>query len=206
MSYVLVSLSISIMDNFDKQMEGWSSRLQEELAISSSASMKVASTIYAEIVKKYEALQQSFLKSKSNVSFQDRIDELIAFQDWMDYSKQVYRPSVVRARVITQLYVCFVYLGDAMFFKLKDIMPSNALTHKCASYLISDRVRKFRHAIAHANWKYSVDYLGIEYWARGDNNKLEQFTVLQDELDFWQALSRCLAYTVVTAIKETRLN
>ena len=58
-------------------------------------------------------------------------------------------------------------------------------------------MRAFRNAVAHANWTYRADCRALVYWARkgsDPNEPLEQFEVEQDDLSFWQALSRCVAY------------
>ena len=52
--------------------------------------------------------------------------------------------------------------------------------------------------MAHANWTYRGDFGAIIYWARkGDapDEPMQRFEVVQDELTFWQALSRCVAYS-----------
>ena len=51
------------------------------------------------------------------IPYDIRIDELTAFQSFMDFahSHTLNNPGVARAQVITQNYICFVYLGDACF-------------------------------------------------------------------------------------------
>ncbi|SRR6266568_2025712 len=66
-----------------------------------------------------------------------------------------------------------------------------------ARALSNGRVRMFRNAIAHANWSYRGDFNAIVYWARkgaDPQENLERFEVAQEELSFWQSLSRCVAY------------
>jgi hypothetical protein len=128
----------------------------------------------------------------------ERLDELKAFQDWMDWASAAPRdPAIVRAQVITQNYVCFVYLRDSCFIELGKRLPTESTAKKCCGFLTADTVRAFRNAIAHANWHYKPDFSGIEYWARaggGRNASMDRHEVNQQDLAFWQALARCTAY------------
>jgi len=71
--------------------------------------------------------------------------------------------------------------------------------------MICRLIRAFRNAIAHANWKYKGDFSGIIFWARKGNQKNESLTkweVNQEDLNFWQALSRCTGYVVLTELRD----
>jgi hypothetical protein len=106
-------------------------------------------------------------------------------------------PFIVRAQVITQNYICFVYLPESCFQILSKKLPSGSVGRKCAKFLSDGRVRAFRNAVAHANWCYSKNFKGITCWARKGSEldeALSEFEVQQEELTFWQALSRCVAY------------
>ncbi len=106
-------------------------------------------------------------------------------------------PAVVRAQVITQNYICFVYLGDSCFTVLKKELPSGSTAKKCCKFLTDNPVRAFQNAIAHSNWQYLPDFNGLEFWAKKGTDPSEQlsrFEVLQHDLNFWQALARCVAY------------
>ena len=190
-----------MLEILDRQMESWSELIRMQLQAPLHDPKKIASTIYSELVKSSDRLQKITTKQETGPGFQDLIDELVAFQSWMDFSSRFNEPGVVRARVITEVYICFVYLSDAIFYDLRRLMPADTLTHVCASALVTDKVRKFRHAIAHANWKYAPDFGALICWAWNDAKQLEEFRVSQAELDFWQALSRCVAYTFVSAMK-----
>jgi hypothetical protein len=127
-----------------------------------------------------------------------RLEELEAFQKWMDliHASRPH-PAVVRAQVITELYLCFVYLGEACFGVLRKELPSGSVTRKCCTFLTENPVRALRNAVAHSNWHYLSDYSGLEFWARKGADPSEQpsrFVVLQEELSFWQAVARCTAY------------
>jgi len=183
--------------HLDSQMQRWSTRLRDDLGIAPPASNQLAGTIAAEVAALTET-QKQCLVDASPVSPQDRLDELVAFQAWMEFASTVQRnPAVTHAQVITQNYVCFVYLGDGWFRALRREMPSGSATKKCCKFLTDNRVRAFRNAFAHANWRYKPDFAGLEFWARKGANHDEpmtRFEVTQNELDFWQAVARCTAY------------
>jgi hypothetical protein len=115
----------------------------------------------------------------------------------MDFAGSVKNPFVTRAQVVTQNYMCFVYLSESLFLALRKLAPEGSQSKKCAKFLTDDPIRSLRNAIAHANWKYNEDYSGLIYYARkGDSITLDQFAVNQSKLDFWQALARCTAYAI----------
>ena len=104
---------------------------------------------------------------------------------------------LVRAEVIVQNYICFVYLSEACFFALRKNAKSDSVTRRCCKFLTDNPIRAFRNAITHSNWCYTPDISGLVFWARKGsepNEPLSRFEVSQAELSFWQALSRAVAY------------
>ncbi|MFP3366455.1 hypothetical protein R0J93_22705, partial [Pseudoalteromonas sp. SIMBA_148] len=92
----------------------------------------------------------------------------------------------------------FVYLKDSLFETLKKNAEHGSTLKKCTNFLLNDNVRAFRNAIAHGNWKYSKEFSGLEFWAHKGSKtdkQMTKFKVSQDEMDFWQALARCIGYT-----------
>jgi hypothetical protein len=75
-------------------------------------------------------------------------------------------PAVVRAQAVTEIYICFVYLGEACFGVLRKELPSVSVTRKCCKFLSENPVRALRNAIAHSNWQYLPDFSGLEFWAK----------------------------------------
>lgn len=137
----------------------------------------------------------------SPVPLAARIDELRAFQRWMDLTINSHDAAVARARIIVQNYVCFVYLPESLFKALLSGSQRGSVIRRCTSFLTSNPVRAFRNAMAHANWAYSPDFAGIDFWAKKGSDSDEpmtKFSVSQQDLEFWQALSRVVAYVVVT--------
>ena len=185
------------MEHLNKQMRQWSTRLRDDLKIAPPESNDLASTIANEVAAlSGEAKQRA--KEASQIPLKIRIEELVAFQGFMDLVRASEPPAVVvRAQVVYQNYICFVYLGDSCFKVLKKELPLGSSSRKCCKFLTDNPVRAFRNAIAHANWRYLPDYSGLEYWARkgaDETEPAERYEVLQQDISFWQALSRCTAY------------
>jgi hypothetical protein len=180
-------------------MAAWSPRLTAEVGLSQGESTALATCVAAE-VRFLPSDAKAQIIGASPVPIRARLDELRAFQGWMESVGGGAHPAMVRAQVITQIYVCFVYLPEACFSVLAKSLPGGSTGRKCARFLTSDMVRRFRNAAAHANWTYTPDFTGITYWARkGDyQSPLAQFEVRQDELTFWQALSRGVAYAALS--------
>ena len=193
------------MNHLDEQMRQWATRLRDDLKIGPSESNCLASTISSE-VSALEAATLNEIRSESPVCFSDRLDELVAFQAFVDVAHTVTNsPAFTRAQVIVQNYVCFVYLGDAWFKRLGKCAALGSTTKKCVRFLTNNPIRAFRNALAHANWKYNSDFSGLEFWARkgaDQNEPMQKFAVSQTDLNFWQALARCTAYSSFTAIQD----
>jgi hypothetical protein len=183
--------------NLDIQMNIFSSRLTSEVKLTPEMTKKLATTIAAD-VRFLSPEQKAEIRAASPVPLQDRLMELQAFQGWMDQAHSVHNnPFVTRAQVLSQNYICFVYLPEACFRVLSKVCPSGSAAKKCAQFLSNNPVRAFRNAVAHSNWTYRADFGAIVYWARKDNDSsttLQQFEVEQNDLSFWQAVSRCVAY------------
>jgi hypothetical protein len=183
----------------DKQMQQWSTRLRDDLKIEPPESNRLATAIASEVAALPDDAKLR-VKEVSPIPLKNRIEELVAFQEWMDlvHATKQPHPSVVRAQVIYQNYICFVYLNEACFNVLRKELPSGSTGKKCCKFLTDNPVRAFRNAVAHANRRYSADFLGLEYWARKGTDSTEpmsQFEISQSDLSFWQALARCTAYT-----------
>jgi hypothetical protein len=189
----------------DKQMRRYSPYLRDEFRVVPPDSNALATTIGREICNLPDDAVRTIL-SGTHVLPKDRLDELVAFQSFMELARSSPRhPGLRRAQVITQNYVSFVYLGDACFKALREHAPSGTVTRRCCKFLTDNPVRAFRNALAHANWKYKDDFSGLVFWARkGSNPKepLARFEVSQRDLGFWQALARCIAYVAYNELTE----
>ena len=183
--------------HLDAQMKAFAARLTSEVKLTPEMAEKLATTIASD-VRFLSAEQKAEIRAASPVPLQDRLTELQAFQSWMDQAHSARNnPFVTRAQVLSQNYICFVYLPEACFRVLSKVCPSGSAAKKCSQFLSNNSVRAFRNAVAHSNWKYRADFGAIIYWARKGSDPaepLQQFEVAQDDLSFWQAISRCVAY------------
>lgn len=182
--------------HLDRQMSHFSARLVSDVKATQQEAQKIATFIASE-TRSLPNETKFEIKDASPVEISDRLEELKAFQGWSEFAQQSRKPFVVRAHVLTQNYICFVYLPESCFSTIYKKMPSGSLAKRCSKYLINDRIRSFRNAIAHANWCYREDFGALKFWARKgtDNNEpLAAFEVTNEELQFWQSLSRCVAY------------
>jgi hypothetical protein len=191
-------------EHLDRQLKAFSDRLTEEVRLQASETGKVATLIAAE-VRFLEPGARAEVHAAGPVPLRDRLDELQTFQAWVDRASSVRgNTAVTRAQVITQDYVCFVYLGEACFRALRKTSKPGSVTRRCCEYLTDSPIRAFRNAIAHSNWTYAPDFSGLVYWARKGSDPAEalsRFEVGQHELGFWQALSRDVAYAAYTSIE-----
>ena len=182
----------------NSQLVKFALRLQEEIGLAADECAKVASLIAADV--RFLPLDaKAEIVAASPIPLPARLEELVAFQRWMELASAVQgHPEVVRAQVVVQNYICFVYLKDACFEILARRAPNRSVAARCADYLSRGTVRDFRNAFSHANWCYKSDYSGLDCWVLQDaRNKLgpmRQFTVSQVDLDFWQTLARAVAY------------
>lgn len=191
--------------SIDRQMQQFSLFLRDECRIDPPLSNTIGTTIATEV----GAIEPEVVHEvcpTNDVPLEARLDELVAFQAWMDI---VHRGqphlAVVRAQVIVQNYICFVYLGEAVFKAIPKHMAKSTVSAKCCRFLTDNPVRAFRNALAHANWKYKEDFSGIVFWAKKGDQKdepMSQWEVSQHQLDFWQALARCVGYVVFTELRE----
>lgn len=114
------------MEHLHNQMQSWSPRLRDDLGVSVEASNALATAISAD-VRGLSAETRASLVSATPVPLKQRIDELVAFQAFMDTAASIKgAPSLTRAQVIVQNYVCFAYLGDACFRILAQASPPDA--------------------------------------------------------------------------------
>lgn len=185
------------MKHLDNQISVWKDKLNREIKIPIDYCDCLASTIKHEI-DTLKPDERNKLIDSNPIELKTRIEELQAFQSMMDTFNQMKpKPEIVRTQVISQNYICFVYLKDTLFELLKKTLPANSITKKCCKFLLNNPVRAFRNSIAHGNWKYKDDFSGIEFWAFKGNpteSSMEKWEVSQTDLSFWQSLSRLIAY------------
>lgn len=192
----------------DSIMQQFSPRLRDDLGLTPPASNFLASTIASEVrTLPYETLRG--IRDDDIIGLQRRLDELVAFERFMDFASQVQATSgslapLTRAQVTCQLYTVFVYLGDACFSRLRKSAVSGSVLKKCCKYLTDYPVRGLRNAVAHSSWRYADDFTGIvfHYFEDEQKTKRTEYTVTQLELDFWDKLARVTAYAAFQTINE----
>jgi hypothetical protein len=153
------------MKHLDQQLHKFKSKLMTDLGLSEDETGRVCTTIASEVRLISETDIREVFQA-SGIPLMARYEELLAFQSWMSIASTLNDPSIRRAQVITQNYICFVYLKDSCFEVLARIAPRNSVVSNCSNYLTSGSVRHFRNGFAHANWKYLADFSGLEAWAR----------------------------------------
>lgn len=142
-------------------MRGFSDRLMDEVKLLPTMAEKLFTTISAD-VRFLSCEKKAEIRAASPVPLQDRLAELQAFQGWMDQAHTVRdNPSVSRAQILSQNYICFVYLSEACFRVLAKVCPSGSAAKQCAQFLSNNPVRAFRNAYAHSNWTYRKDFKAI---------------------------------------------
>jgi hypothetical protein len=192
----------------DAIMRQYSPGLRDDLGLTPPASNSPASTIASEVqAMPSEVLRR--IRDEDVVGLQRRIDELVAFEKFMDFATQAQAssgafPPLVRAQVVCQLYIVFVYLGDACFSRLRKCAVPGSVLKKCCQYLTDHPVRGLRNAVAHSGWRYTDDFTGIRFHYFEDEQKTKRtdYTVTQLELEFWDKLARVTAYAAFQTINE----
>jgi hypothetical protein len=193
------------LKDLDAQLARFGAHLRDNIGIDERAALKVATTVAADL-RFLPVDAKTAIANSSVVSVETRLAELTAFQTFMDFVRthQTPHPALVRAQVLCQNYICFAYLGDALFKILLKATPPDSLTRKCVRFLTDNPVRAFRNAIAHGNWCYRTDFSGLAFWARkgaDSSEPMQRFEVSAEELDFWQALSRGVAYAAYSQLR-----
>ena len=167
-----------------------------DLPLPEATKAALASSIYAEIRSIDEATHNQ-LRNEIAIAPEIYLEELAAFQAWMDLAhSNAGNPVVARAQVVTQLYICFVWLRDSLLEPLTRSVPSGATT-AVVQFLSTDERRRLRNAVAHGRWRYSTDYSGLECW---DGKPLTRFTVPNAQLAAWQTLSRATLIASLLAL------
>jgi hypothetical protein len=190
-------------DKLDAIMRQFSPRLREEFDLAPQASNRLASTLAFEVsVLPPEVL--GGIRDNDMVGLQRRIEELTAFEQFMSLTTSDRFPPLTRAQVVCQLYISFVYLGDACFIGLRNAAAAGSALRKCCTYLTDYPVRGLRNAVAHSNWRYADDFTGLVFYYFEDEQmtKRKEYTVKQLELDFWDKLARVTAYAAFQTINE----
>jgi hypothetical protein len=128
-------------NSIDLQMRQYADRIQSEVKLSAEHSSNLATSIAADV--RFLSVEQKLeIKAASPIALEDRMAELTAFQAWMDQAHLIKQsPAITRAQVLTQSYICFVYLPESCFRALAKVCPSGSAARKCAQFLSNNPVR-----------------------------------------------------------------
>lgn len=189
--------------HLDQQLGRYSSKLRDDLRINEADANAVASALHRDCVTLGVEEIRGALR-EDLIPLSKRKDELVAFQMFMDRvaSTPASPPEIIRAQVVVQLYISFVYLRDTMVDAVRRRASPNTTLKRVCKALCDNEVRALRNAVAHGNWTYSDSYDGIRYWASKteDPSALEEWFMSQEDLTFWQSLSRCTGYVMIETI------
>jgi len=171
--------------------------------LSSDIWPRIASQIYDE-VRALDEMSVNRLRVAVVIPPERYREELWAFQQWVEHARcHAHNPAVVRAQVMTELYVAFVWLRDSLLKPTKEVMPAGSTFEAIETFLRGGNRRLLRNAVAHGRWTYLPDFSGIEYWAEPMRGRpLARYMVRQEELGAWQLLSRGPAIAVLLALTD----
>lgn len=168
----------------------------EDPAIDQIAWESLATTIAAEVRTLNEA-ESNDLRIAMPVPPEKYREEIEAFQAWHAIADGArHNPVVVRALVMTELYVSFVWLRDSLISPTAEVVDDGVLK-EIDRFLRGGNVRKLRNAIAHGRWTYKEDFSGLDCW---DGKPSRHFSISQDDYGKWQLLSRGTAIAIILAL------
>ncbi len=171
--------------------------------LSEQAWAHLATTIHGEVGALDEATTNR-LRASLLIPPERYVEELTAFQAWMDLAHANASNAVlVRAQVMTELYVAFVWLRDSVMRTTAEVIPANSVFATVERFLSSDRRRLLRNAVAHGRWCYLAGFDGLEFWSEpAPGQPHQRFEISQVDLGAWQLLSRGAAIAVLLALTE----
>lgn len=109
-------------------------------------------------------------------------------------------PVIVRAQVMTELYVAFVWLRDSLMKPLAAVVSDETTFGTVERFLRRGRRRTLRNAIAHGRRCYLPDFSGLECWAESRHQPHQRFEIGHTDLEAWQGLSRGAAIAALLAL------
>lgn len=126
---------------------------------------RVAITIHGEVAGLDETVLKR-LRAALLVAPERYAEEMAAFEQWGKVALACSaNPFVVRARVMTELYVAFVWLKDSLLRPTAKAVSDQSTLATVERFLSSGRRRMLRNAVAHGRWCYLPDFKGLEGWA-----------------------------------------
>ena len=168
-------------DNLDRQLSAfhWNT---DAPAIPPADRPRVATLVHAEVAALPE-VRMNQIRQQILIPPERYVEEMTAFQAWTSLSDALGRdPVVVRARVMTELYVSFVWLRDALMAPVAGATPANGTVAVVERFLKSGRRRLLRNAIAHGRWCYLAQFDGLEIWAEPSRGQPHQRHAIRESV------------------------
>lgn len=159
----------------------------------------LASTIYDEVAALPEQ-DLNRIRASTPIAPEQYREEMEAFQQWNQIAlSNAGNPVVVRAHVVTGLYVSFVWLRDSILKPVVEHLPQQSCLHAVTTFLSTGDRRRLRNAVAHGRWTYLPDFDGLECW---DGRPPTRFDVRSQDHEAWQLLSRGCTIAVLLALTD----
>ena len=178
--------------------------LPDAPALDSDAWDQLATTIYDEVAKAPEETHAA-IRMSITVPIGDLHEQLISYEAWNDFALKNFRAAhIVRAHVITQLYVSLILVRETLLLAItKHLKPSAA--EEITTYLTTGRCKSLRNAVAHGRWTYLEDFSGLEFWTGPINNPgRTRHEITGEELNLVQRLCRGTAIAILLVLMESR--
>jgi hypothetical protein len=174
----------------------WTLRNRIEIeGVSDIAWRRMATAIHSEV----RAIDEQALRGSLPISPERYAEEMEAFQAWMNFAAEHREnPVLVRAQVMTELYVAFVWLHGSLMRPLSERVDETTVFAAVWRFFDDGQRRHLRAAIAHGRWTYTRDFKGLELWM----SRSERLELQQADLDAWQMLSRGVAIAALLALTE----
>ncbi len=203
----------------DEQMKTHFDKLVDrgKVGITPEAAENLATTISQEIGDAPDATLWNELRSSPALSVKRRLFFFEDYQIWNAKIEPQLRcpnpgslpPERVRTAhneflALIQLYMSFVFAGDALFEVLAKKSPPGSAVRKCTKLIRENPVRALRNAVAHGNWHLTASS-SVRFWARKGrdlNEPMCEFEVSASDLSFYLALARCVAWTAYLVVAE----
>jgi hypothetical protein len=192
-------MSDVLITNFDAKLATFSSKLRDDLKISPPESNALASAIRAEL-RAADIASLPTLAGDSPLALRDRFHEINQLLSWLEQSSSMENQY---GQFMALNYFCFVYLGQTCFTVLRKELPPQSIARRCCTYLTDNPVRAFRNALAHGNWRLTLDRSAVDFWARKGSDPTEpltRFRFSEDDLHFSQYLAAATAYAVMLVL------
>jgi hypothetical protein len=189
-------------DHLDSQLQ-FARLASETPALTDGSWSQLATTVHREVASLSEASTNQ-LRRSVQIPPERYLEELTAFQRWMDFAHaNATNPAIVRAQVMTELYVSFLWLQDSLMVPIAAVLPAGSVVSAITTFLGTGACERLREAVVHGRWCYLPDFSGLDCWTRiGTDQRFEHFEVGDRDLNAWQLLSRGTAIAALLALTE----